>query len=178
MKLIDASGLKPDRFAPVPDGARLPAGDVILPLARLAAEGESVLARGAKLGVHVSNTATLDELAPFLHRLALISIAFPSFSDGRGFSLARRLRLAGYRGILRATGPLIADQMRHAFGVGFDEVAMPDTLLARQPAAQWTAGLAAITQRYQRNGALGLSILDRRREARQAARWREVAHAA
>jgi hypothetical protein len=37
MPLIDASGLKPDRFTRVADDAPLAAGDVILPLARLAA---------------------------------------------------------------------------------------------------------------------------------------------
>ena len=37
-------------------------------------------------------------LIPYLDRLALIEIAFPSFRDGRGYSSARVLREAGYRG--------------------------------------------------------------------------------
>jgi uncharacterized protein (DUF934 family) len=178
MPLIDASGLKADRFVRPADAGSLPAGDVILPLARLAAEGGSVIARGDRLGVDLPNNAKLDEIAPFLDRLAVISISFPSFSDGRGFSLAKRLRGRFYRGRLRASGPLIADQLRHALGCGFDEVETPQALLARQPVSQWLAGLAAITLRYQRNAARGLSILDQRLASRRALEERSVAHAA
>ena len=77
--------------------------------------------------------------------MALVSIEFPSFADGRGFSLARGLRRRGYRGILRAFGPLIADQMRHALGCGFGEVETSETVIARQPISQWSAALQAIT---------------------------------
>ena len=42
--------------------------------------------------------------------VTLVRVAFPSFADGRGFTLARHLRSKGYRGQLRAVGPLIADQ--------------------------------------------------------------------
>ena len=41
---------------------------------------------------------------------ALIEIAFPAFADGRGFSLARLIRRAGFKGELRASGRLLADQ--------------------------------------------------------------------
>ncbi|MFI5013747.1 MAG: DUF934 domain-containing protein [Hyphomicrobiales bacterium] len=178
MPLIDASGLKADGFTRVADDAPLPAGDVILPSGRLATDGESVLARGDRLGVHLPNTARPADISPHIDRLALISIGFPSFSDGRGFSLAKRLRNRGYRGILRAAGPLIADQMRHALGCGFDEVETPEALLARQPIAQWLFGLRAITLRYQRNAERGSSILDQRRAARETQDERRVAHAA
>ena len=184
MPLIDASGLKPDGFARPAEGGALPAGDVILPVARLAADGEEVLSRGDRLGVELPNTAKLHEIAPFLGRLSLVAIAFPSFADGRGFSVAKRLRGLGFAGVLRATGPLIADQLRHALGVGFDEVETPQALIARQPVSQWLAALQTITQRYQRNGARGLSILDQRLAARRvleeglALEERRVAHAA
>jgi uncharacterized protein (DUF934 family) len=178
MPLIDAAGLKPDGFARPVEGGQLPDGDVILPLARLAAEGESVLARGNRLGVELPNTAKLVEIQPLLGRLALVSISFPSFADGRGFSLAKRLRGLGFVGRLRATGPLIADQLRHALGCGFDEVEIPLPLLMRQPVSQWLAGLSAITLRYQRNAARGLSILDQRIAARRAFEERSIAHAA
>ncbi|MDO5647305.1 DUF934 domain-containing protein [Paracoccus sp. (in: a-proteobacteria)] len=69
----------------------------------------------------------------------LIAIDFPSFSDGRGFSLARLLRELGYQGRLRATGRLIADQYAMARRVGFDEVHVAPDIAARQPAEQWLA---------------------------------------
>ncbi len=80
--------------------------------------------------------------------------------------------------MLRAVGPLIADQMRHALGSGFDEVEAPEALVERQPVAHWLAGLSTITLRYQRDAKRGVSILDQRRAARAAQDERRVAHAA
>lgn len=74
---------------------------------------------------------------PFLDGLRLIRISFPAFNDGRAFTVARRLRMLGYTGELRATGPVIADQYAMARRVGFDSVEIPDELAARQPAEQW-----------------------------------------
>ncbi len=67
----------------------------------------------------------------------MIRVEFPSFSDGRGFTIARRLRLMGYGGRLRAHGHVIADQYSMARRVGFDEVEISDELAVRQPEAQW-----------------------------------------
>ncbi len=67
----------------------------------------------------------------------LVAIDFPSFSDGRGFTLARLLREKGYKGRLRAVGGLIADQYAMARRVGFDEVRITAALAARQPQDQW-----------------------------------------
>ncbi|MFD1344575.1 DUF934 domain-containing protein [Litorisediminicola beolgyonensis] len=66
-----------------------------------------------------------------------VKIAFPSFSDGRGFTLARLLRLRGYRGALRASGHVIADQYAMARRAGFDAVEISDELAQRQPEDQW-----------------------------------------
>ncbi|ATG46300.1 oxidoreductase [Celeribacter ethanolicus] len=68
-----------------------------------------------------------------------IRIAFPSFSDGRGFTLARLLRLGGFQGRLRAHGHVIADQYAMARRAGFDEVEIPADLATRQPEDQWRA---------------------------------------
>jgi len=67
----------------------------------------------------------------------LVIVTFPAFSDGRGFTLARHLRAAGYRGRLRARGHIIADQYAMARRVGFDEIEISDDLAARQTADQW-----------------------------------------
>ena len=69
----------------------------------------------------------------------LIRVDFPSFADGRGFTIARRLRLMGYSGRLRARGHVIADQYAMARRAGFDEVEIPYELAARQPEDQWRA---------------------------------------
>lgn len=78
-----------------------------------------------------------DALDGQLDGVQAIRVAFPAFSDGRGFTLARRLRNAGFTGRLRAQGHVIADQYAMARRAGFDEVEISDTLAARQPAEHW-----------------------------------------
>lgn len=70
---------------------------------------------------------------------SLIGIGFPGFGDGRGFTLARLLRLGGYKGRLHAVGHVLADQYAMARRAGFDAVEIDDALAARQPADQWQA---------------------------------------
>lgn len=94
-------------------------------------------ANGSGLTLDLPQTAALADILPHLDRIALIRIAFPAFNDGRGFTLARRLRLAGYKGRLHARGPVIADQYAMARRAGFDAVEIPADLAARQPAEQW-----------------------------------------
>ena len=94
------------------------------------------------LAVEFPNDRDPDDLAPWLDRLEMIRVAFPAMGDGRGFSIARRLRAMGYAGRLRAAGPLIADQFMAAQRVGFDEIELPESVADRQPPAQWRAGRA------------------------------------
>ena len=62
-------------------------------------------------------------LLPFLDRLALVEVSFPSFRDGRGYSSGRILREAGYAGELRAAGDLLVDQLPFMRRCGFDSFA-------------------------------------------------------
>ena len=72
-------------------------------------------------------------------QLEMIRVDFPSSADGRGFTIARALRLRGFKGRLRAHGQVLADQYAMARRAGFDEVEVPDDLAARQPEPQWLA---------------------------------------
>ncbi|MDU8926700.1 DUF934 domain-containing protein [Alisedimentitalea sp. MJ-SS2] len=83
------------------------------------------------------DTANLSDLAQRLPSIGMIRVEFSSFADGRGFTLGRQLRLAGYDGRLRAAGPLVADQYAMARRAGFDEVEIPASLAERQPEADW-----------------------------------------
>ncbi|WP_322893524.1 MULTISPECIES: DUF934 domain-containing protein [unclassified Yoonia] len=69
----------------------------------------------------------------------MIRIDFPSFADGRGFTLAAMLRRAGFQGRLRARGHVLADQYAMARRSGFDEVEIDDAMAERQPQDQWLA---------------------------------------
>ncbi|MGY3436485.1 MULTISPECIES: DUF934 domain-containing protein [unclassified Marinovum] len=72
-----------------------------------------------------------------LTALRMVRVDFPSFADGRGFTLARLLRLKGFVGRLRAQGHVLADQYAMARRAGFDEVEISSDLAARQPEDQW-----------------------------------------
>ena len=87
--------------------------------------------------VDLTHTDRPETLLPYLSTLTLIRVAFPAFNDGRAFTIARRLRMLGYKGTLRAYGPVIADQYTMIRRVGFDEVEIPDDLALRQPVAHW-----------------------------------------
>ena len=95
-------------------------------------------------GFHAADDKTFLDLASDTDPATLdtgmaenIRIAFPSSADGRGFSLARILRLKGFTGTLRAEGHVLADQYAMARRCGFDEVEISDELAARQPVEQW-----------------------------------------
>ena len=137
--------LRPAADEAVPEGAKL-----LLPLDRLIAEGAALAETGHSLGVEVSNDTDLALLDPWMQRLQLVSVAFPKSSDGRGFSMAARLRRHGYRGELRASGHLIADQYALAKGCGFDSVEISETLAARQPEAHWAEAERSMSLAYQR----------------------------
>ncbi|MEB8386088.1 DUF934 domain-containing protein [Rhodobacteraceae bacterium KMM 6894] len=93
----------------------------------------------ARDGVGIDLPSSFDplELAGRLPQIDMIRIDFPNSADGRGFTIARQLRLMGYQGRLRARGHVIADQYAMARRAGFDEVEINSDLANRQPQAQW-----------------------------------------
>ena len=95
------------------------------------------LPAGTTLAVDLPNDVDPAVLATRLGDIALIRIPFPTYGDGRGFSIARELREMGYAGTLRASGYVISDQFRHALQSGFDEVEIDDALASRQPEGLW-----------------------------------------
>jgi uncharacterized protein (DUF934 family) len=127
----------------------------------------SVLEQGDNepMAVLVPNNTSFSAIEPYLDRLALIVLPFPSSNDGRGFSLARLIHKAGFTGILRAKGPLIADQFADALVCGFDEIELTPEAATRQPWNLWEKALQAFTLGYQRS--YGSNILDQRRAARR-----------
>ena len=79
------------------------------------------------------------KLPDLLHGMELVRVDFPSFADGRGFTLARLIRQHGFQGHLRARGHVIADQYAMARRSGFDDVEIDEDLAKRQPEDQWLA---------------------------------------
>ncbi|MBI1980400.1 MAG: DUF934 domain-containing protein [Methylocystis sp.] len=165
MALISNGRFVEDAWRRLADEEALPkAGKVIVSLPRLQHALE-VVGPEAALGVIVPNTTEPSALIEASPRLELVSISFPAFSDGRGFSLARLLRRAGFKGELRASGRLVADQYSHAVGCGFDTIEIPDDLAERQNEEQWRAALNVYAMSYQRGYSGRGSILEARRSA-------------
>lgn len=91
------------------------------------------------LALDLASDADPAVLADRLDQIDMIRVDFPSFADGRGFTIARQLRRMGYTGRLRARGHVIADQYAMARRAGFDEVEIDSDLATRQPEPQWKA---------------------------------------
>ena len=105
-----------------PTARNCPATATILVSAqRLLADPEALLKRAGKVGVIWPNNREVDDLVPYLDRLAAVALVFPSFRDGRAYSQARLLRERhGYDGELRATGQVLRDQFVFMLRAGFD----------------------------------------------------------
>lgn len=94
-------------------------GKLLLPLA--AWEKSPPTADGSRPGVWLAPDDELVPLLPHLPAIPTIAIHFPSFTDGRGYSLARLLRQRhGFNGELRAFGDILRDQIYFLHRCGFD----------------------------------------------------------
>jgi uncharacterized protein (DUF934 family) len=122
MPLIKNGRVAADRYITVLDDAPLPEGvPVIVPAARFLADAAEILQRNTQTGVIWPNNRKVAELAPYLDRLAVVALVFPTFKDGRAYSQARVLRERyGYSGELRATGQILRDQFLFLVRAGFD----------------------------------------------------------
>jgi uncharacterized protein (DUF934 family) len=124
MPLISNGEIVADRYVRIADDASIPDDvAVVVSAARFLANAEYLLRREAPTGVLWPNDRRVAELAPYLHRLALVVLNFPVFKDGRGYSQARLLRERyGFRGELRASGQILRDQFLFMVRAGFDSL--------------------------------------------------------
>jgi uncharacterized protein (DUF934 family) len=122
MPLVKQGKVSGDAFVHVADDAEIPAGGaVLISAARFLADPETLSRRLGKTGVIWPNNRDVDDLVPYLDRLALVALVFPTFRDGRAYSQARLLRERyAYRGELRATGQVLRDQFVFMLRAGFD----------------------------------------------------------
>lgn len=144
MPLLDQTGWKTDGYTREEPGA----AGVIVTLEGLEAALEARLP-DQRIGVDIPNNTVPSSLASVQDQLDLISIDFPIFKDGRGFSLARMLRVQGFKGTLRANGKITPDQFHFALRCGFDEVELSEEQAARQPIEQWLRAPQLFSVRYQ-----------------------------
>jgi len=122
MPLVKGGNIVNDAFLHLADDPELPGDSAILiSAARFLEDPEGLLQRPGKLGVIWPNNRDVDDLVPFLDRLAVVALIFPTFRDGRAYSQARLLKERyHYRGELRATGQVLRDQFLFMLRAGFD----------------------------------------------------------
>src|ERR1700716_4320489 len=122
MPLVKNGKVSGDAFVQVADDAPI-AGDgaILISAARFLDDAEALSRRVGRTGVIWPNNRDVDDLVPYLDRLAVVALVFPTFRDGRAYTQARLLRERhGYRGELRATGQVLRDQFLFMLRAGFD----------------------------------------------------------
>ena len=141
-------------------------GKVIVTLPRWRAEREALLAAHADVGVLVPNTADIEAVYPEIADRQLITLQFPTFTDGRALSQATVLRKRlGFKGELRAVGDVIRDLVFWLGRCGFDSIVPRKD----QSLEGCRAALSEITVAYQAAADEHRPVWVRRRQGHTAA---------
>ena len=90
---------------------------------------------------HVGEVASLSMLDAWLAE-PVIALVVGNFSDGRVFTLARQLRLIGFKGRLEVVGYLLPDQLPMLLEAGVDVLEVSAQHVRRCDEAQWTCKAA------------------------------------
>ena len=109
------------------DAATVPPGRWLVPVAVWRAQRDALIERSGDdaIGIWLAPDDDVDAIAPDLVTRPLVAIDFPKFTDGRGYSIAQRLRVRHrYGGELRAIGNILTDQLANLARVGFDSFAL------------------------------------------------------
>lgn len=119
-------GFGDDRWIPVRSAEEMPSdGRVIVPLAAWRELRDRNALDAWQIGVALAPEEAVEEIVPDLARIALVSLDFPKFTDGRPYSAARLLRERhGFHGEIRATGDVLLDQIPFMLRCGFDAFAI------------------------------------------------------
>lgn len=103
-----------------PDG-----GLTWLTLTQWQAQGAAMV--GQRLGLEFQPDEHPESVVTDLAQFAALAARFPKFTDGRGMTIAQRLRVRyGWRGPLWAVGDILQDQLFALARVGFDHFALRD----------------------------------------------------
>lgn len=77
--------------------------------------------RAGVKAIWISPNDDFESSTDWLDQMELIAVDFPSFRDGRGYSIAYLLRTRyGWKGELRAIGDVLRDQLNYMRRCGFD----------------------------------------------------------
>jgi uncharacterized protein (DUF934 family) len=123
MPLLECGRIVSDPWQELADDVALPSAPCILSLSRLQHDESVRMAPHLLLGVALPVDQPAEVLAPYLDRLSLVAVNFPTFRDGRGFTQARSLReRLAFSGEIRATGNILPDQYAFLLRCGITTV--------------------------------------------------------
>ena len=111
------------------------------------ATGTVMDAQDRHVADHVYDTSDVlpaIDICAELGTKSVIKISFDKFSDGRGFSYARRIRESGFVGGLVASGHVIADQADYLRRCGFSHAEIPTS-----KTDDWQTALSSIPAHFQ-----------------------------
>jgi uncharacterized protein (DUF934 family) len=147
MSLLKNGEQLQDSWVSIADDAALPDhGAVIVSASRWESENAALKARATPLGVRLGVDASLDVIADDLPHIELVALAFPAFTDGRAYSIARILRdKYAYKGEIRAAGNVLRDQLAFMVRCGFDSFDVDDDITP----AMLQDAIAEIDAQYQ-----------------------------
>ena len=112
-QLLDQTALEKD--------SKLPTScHLAVPLAWYQQNREALRQRNSPLGVIVNGDDNLAELFADHSQFDLVAIEFPTFRDGRGFSIARQLVRSGFNQQIRAIGHVTRDRLALMQSSGFN----------------------------------------------------------
>ncbi len=98
-----------------------PSSNVLVSLQEWKSHKNELSQQPQQVGVWLNSDEEPEELVDDIQSLQVIAINFPTFADGRGYSIARLLRERyGYTGELRAIGDVLRDQLFYMSRCGFD----------------------------------------------------------
>jgi uncharacterized protein (DUF934 family) len=131
MKIIKDKQITEDNCTHVADNDPLSTGNITVSLARWKKEKSALTHYNGNIGIRLSSSDKIEDIADDLENINLIALEFPVFTDGRGFSQARLLRERyHYEGEIRAIGSYMPDQAFYLYRVGVNafESETPDQL--------------------------------------------------
>ena len=88
--------------------------------------------------VRANGDDDLETLLAHANRFDAIALEFPILRDGRAFSIARELRVKGFKGQIRAVGETSRDKLSFLERCGFNAVELDDAAFKREHLEAYT----------------------------------------
>ena len=146
MPLIKDGERIDDLWVRARDDEPLPDGAVVVSLPRWQTERARLAQRNTPLGIRLTSSDAVEDIADDLDRFDMIAVEFPAFTDGLPYSTARVLRQRyRYSGELRASGQVLRDQILFMLRCGFDSF----EVAKEKDADSWARSAGEFTAAYQ-----------------------------